>query len=140
MYQPDMIPADPAYRKKVLLSLVLIVLGLAFLLYILQIYLQANIHSSSPEKVMLALKWLLITLAITPIAFAIYIIVFALKVYRQGMFPPEGTKVFRDTPILYDQDARRRANILVVLSGVLMFMSSLMVLLAFFLPRLLAGI
>jgi len=66
--------------------------------------------------------------------------VFALKVYRQGMFPPEGTKVFRDTPILYDQDARRRANILVVLSGVLMFMSSLMVLLAFFLPRLLAGI
>jgi hypothetical protein len=61
----------------------------------------------------------------------------AIKVYRQGIFPPEGMKVLRDTPLLFDQDARRRANILVILSALLMFMSNAMILMAFYLPKLL---
>ncbi len=45
--------------------------------------------------------------------------------------------MLRDTPFLFDQDARRRANILVVLAALLMFMSDLLILMAFYLPKLL---
>jgi len=137
MYQPDMVPADPQYRRQVLILLLIIALGLGFLLYSLQPYLQANIDTGTPEQTLQLLKWMLIALGIVPLGFAIYMLVIAIKVYRQGIFPPEGTKVLRDTPILFDQDARRRANILVVLSVLLMFMSDLLILMAFYLPKLL---
>ncbi|HPN41430.1 MAG TPA: hypothetical protein PKX36_07890 [Candidatus Cloacimonadota bacterium] len=137
MYQPDMVPADPQYRRQVLILLLIIALGLGFLLYSLQPYLQANIDTGTPEQTLQLLKWMLIALGIVPLGFAIYMLVIAIKVYRQGIFPPEGTKVLRDTPILFDQDARRRANILVVLAALLMFMSDLLILMAFYLPRLL---
>lgn len=137
MYQPDMIPADPQYRRKVLVWLLIIALGLGFLLYSLQPYLQSNIDAGTPEQTLNLLKWVMIALAIVPLGFAIYMLVIAIKVYRQGIFPPEGTKVLRDTPILFDQDARRRANILVVLAALLMFMSDLLILMAFYLPKLL---
>ena len=137
MYQPDMIPADPQYRRKVLVWLLIIALGLGFLLYSLQPYLQSNIDAGTPEQTLNLLKWVMIALAIVPLGFAIYMLVIAIKVYRQAIFPPEGTKVLRDTPILFDQDARRRANILVVLSALLMFMSDLLILMAFYLPKLL---
>ncbi|HNZ06889.1 MAG TPA: hypothetical protein PKI63_03765 [Candidatus Cloacimonadota bacterium] len=137
MYQPDMVPADPQYRRQVLILLLIIALGLGFLLYSLQPYLQANIDTGTPEQTLQLLKWMLIALGIVPLGFAIYMLVIAIKVYRQGIFPPEGTKVLRDTPILFDQDARRRANILVVLAALLMFMSDLLILMAFYLPKLL---
>jgi len=137
MYQPDMVPADPQYRRQVLILLLIIALGLGFLLYSLQPYLQANIDAGTPEQTLQLLKWMLIALGIVPLGFAIYMLVIAIKVYRQGIFPPEGTKVLRDTPILFDQDARRRANILVVLAALLMFMSDLLILMAFYLPKLL---
>nr|MBP7195628.1 hypothetical protein [Candidatus Cloacimonadota bacterium] len=106
MYQPDMVPADPQYRRQVLILLLIIALGLGFLLYSLQPYLQANIDTGTPEQTLQLLKWMLIALGIVPLGFAIYMLVIAIKVYRQGIFPPEGTKVLRDTPILFDQDAR----------------------------------
>lgn len=137
MYQPDMIPADPQYRKKVLTLLLLAALVLGFLLFSLQPWLQAQIDAGSPEKTMQMLKWMLVGLGVIPLGFAIYILVIAIKVYRQGVFPPEGTKVLRDTPVLFDQDARKRANILVILSALLMFMSDLLIVMAFFLPKLL---
>ena len=137
MYQPDMIPADPEYRKRVLVLLLVLALALGFLSLVLQPWLQANIDSSSPEKTLQLLKWIMIACAVAPLGFAIYLLVIAIKVYRQGMFPPEGTKVLRDTPILYDQDARRRATILVIISALLMFMADLLIVAAFFLPKLL---
>jgi hypothetical protein len=134
--QPDMIPANPRHRNKVLILVILALVGMGLLLQLGQPWLKGFIESKSPEQSIQLIKWLLSGLALAPCGLAAYIASFAIRVYRQGMFPPEGARVLRDTPILYDRDARRRATILLMLSALLLLMANLMLLMAFFLPKL----
>ena len=119
MNRPDMMPADPDYRKKVLLILLLITL-VGFLLLALAVpFVNQLFDQANPEQALQTLKLVLSVLILMPTLFSVYIIRIAIRTLRQQQFPPEGVKVMRDTPIVYDGKAKQRGIILLVLAGLI---------------------
>lgn len=116
MNNPDMYPADPEYRKRVLrVSLLGVVLGL-LLLGLMIPRLEKAVNFEDPAKALAIIKIVLLVTILIPALLTIYIIRIAVKTIRQRQFPPEGTRVLRDTPMLYDSDAVKRGSILFVLA------------------------
>jgi hypothetical protein len=119
MNRPDMIPADPDYRKKVLKKLVVIALaGIVLFVFATQLV-ERQMNQPSPEDAIRTIKLLLAFLLVLPLAIASYFIVMGIRTLRYGQFPPEGTKVLRDTPIMYDNAAKKRGILLLILSGLI---------------------
>lgn len=118
--QEDMIYAEPEYRKKVIrLFLIIVVIGLLCLGLGLP-YLKGYLLSLPPQTALKILKPLLIIVLASPIILSIYLISYVYRGLRQGRIPPEGTRVWRDTPVFYDSEAKKRGVILLTLAVLLM--------------------
>lgn len=128
MNRPDLVPADPKYRKKVL-RIFLICTAIGFtLLAALVPYLDKLVTGRNPEQSLRILSLVMIVLTLMPILVAVYIIRIALQTLEQRRFPPNGMKVFRDTPLLFEDDAKKRASILLLLSAIIISLSLIMAL------------
>jgi len=130
----EMIYADPDYKKKVLritafvVVFVLILAGLGFNNF--QLYLKQMETVSAVRLITV----LLVIIFAVPCLFSIWIIKVALHSLKEKRFPPTGTKVIRDTKVLYDDKARIRSVILIALA---LFIIELCVIAIVFLSRLL---
>lgn len=121
MERPDILKADPVYRRKVLIWIFIIALGGSLCLILLMPFLENYLASHKPEVAFNIIKYTLLILMIIPALFSLYLIRIALRTIKHCQFPPPGIKVVKDTRILYDDAAKSRAVILIVLA-VLIFL------------------
>ncbi len=126
MNRPDILPADPAYRKKVIKILLISAIAGFLILAVLSKVIDKQVESGDPGK-LIGLMTLLIALMVTGLTgYSIYLVRIAIKTKRQAQFPPPGMKVIRDTPILYDDAARQRAKQLIVFAALIIGSSFMM--------------
>jgi len=111
----EIIKADPAFRKKVLIIALLLVLAGAAAISVLMPWIQNRLAEEDTMVAIRMLRFLIIALFTPPLIFAFWMISFALKAYKQGLFPPEGTKVIKDTPRLQGKPAKSKAIALMAL-------------------------
>ena len=118
----EFLPADPSYKKKVLILIILLFgLGAACLNWLIPLF-NSYLIQQKPDVALRVIMCITIALLIVPGSFVIYILRIALRTLRQGQFPPTGLKVFKDTRILYDEAARTRAKIIIGLAITVMLL------------------
>lgn len=120
-----MLKADPEYRRRTLrLSVVILVLGLAVGVAVVQWGLPAlarSVESRKPDDAIRLLKFLYAAVMIsTTLPVAVYLFRLGLRIRRSDRWPPPGTRVTRDTPIIEGPTARRQAVVLMACSGVVL--------------------
>ncbi len=121
----DLIPADKALRKKVILILVIVILAS----FVLEPHFKAYMHQidqlskKDPElalgKTMLLLKWSLRIVFLSLLGMGVYLILVARRTLRSGQYPPPGMRVIRDTRLRTGDQAKKAANSLIVLASFL---------------------
>jgi hypothetical protein len=107
------VKADPKYRKRIIRMVFLVLIAgfilLRFAIRIFDYYLTAQ----NPETSLMIVSYTLATLFIIPAILSIVMLRIGSKTIKQRCFPPEGLKVFKDTPQLLDEDAIKRGKIMV---------------------------
>lgn len=126
MERPEYLYADPVYRKKVIILVLIIALGGTLILTLLTPLFNDYHTHQKPEIALYIIRYTLLVLLIIPVMFTFYMIRFAVSTIKQGQFPPSGTKVIKDTRILYDNAAKSRARFLIALSVILFIMCLVM--------------
>lgn len=121
--EQEIIKADPKYRKKVLIFIVIAAFVAILTIAIFTSQLQTYISANDLELGMKALRNLIIALLVPPIGFALWMIFIATRAYKQHSFPPQGYKVIKDTIRHTGSDARKRALIVIFLSVLIMLAS-----------------
>ncbi len=116
MNDRDIMPADPEYRRKVFRIVILIVVLGLLALSLITPKLDKLVNAEHPEKLLTWLTVILIALLLIPAGMAVYLIRIAILTLRQRQYPPEGLKLLRDTPILYEEEAKKRAILLIFAS------------------------
>lgn len=112
----DIMAADPEYRRKVLRIVVLIIVLGLLALSLITPKLDQLAKLQDPEK---ALKWvtaLLVVIFMIPVILTVFIIRIAVMTMKQRQYPPEGIKLLKDTPVLYNEEAKKRAVLMLFLS------------------------
>lgn len=111
-------PIDPKARQWVIIFLV-VMFGLGLLLHLgINAYfenlqdLAAESPASAIQKVMFVLSGVLVAWLLGALAISIYLHRFARRVFSSQQFPPPGTRVIKETPIIRGQAALRRAKII----------------------------
>lgn len=117
--QEEMIYADPQYRSRVLRLFILLALIGMLMLGLLLPYLKESLLRMEPEAAIRLIRPYLSALFLLPTLIGFYLCYYAVRCLRQGRFPTEGTKVIRDTPILYERAATKRCVILIFLAVLL---------------------
>lgn len=113
--EQEYLKADPGYRRKVIIWLVLIfVLGSVALGLGLPLAKQ-KLGEMEPGAAIMLVKYAYIVVLLPLGAFCIYLFCLAMRSLAQGQFPPLGTKVVKDTLLYRGQEARKRALLLVFL-------------------------
>lgn len=122
----DLIPADKALRKKVILFLVIIVFAALVLEPHFEAYLgqMSQLSKEDPnlalEKTMLLLKWSLRSVFVALVGMGVYLILLARRALRSGQYPPPGMRVIRDTRLRRGNQAKRAAISLIIVASLLM--------------------
>lgn len=111
--------ADPAYRKQALRVFVILTIVGAIAIGLFRSLIASPAHNADPLKLVVYMRVLISSFLALPIIFAAYIIQIAKKTYQQKMFPPEGMRVLKDTELLRDNRAQKRAIMLVVFAVIL---------------------
>ena len=124
---PEIQPADPATRRRVLLAAAVIaVLGWAAF-FALQDWL-ARLAGAEPARMRESLEQALVWgswAAMLPVTvLAGWLWLYGVRVGRSGRFPAPGAKVVRDTPVLHGEPARLRGAALKVLAAFLGLLSA----------------
>ena len=105
----EIVYADPTLRKRIVIWIVIIAaLAVILRIWILPPILE-HMRDMDPDSVLTWIKTMLIGILILPLPICAYLMVFAIRVLKQDRFPPVGTRVIKDTPVLYGQHARMRA-------------------------------
>ena len=110
--EPMILEADPAYRRKMVLALiVLAVLGGAALILTKSVLdgIEA-LAAVDPDAAIQKIKGLIVGIiavnAVLSSVFGLWFVLLAVRVFRSGQFPPPGMKVVRDTPIRTGKKAK----------------------------------
>ncbi len=119
MDRPEYLQADPAYRRKIIIIIIVIAIGGVLCLQLLMPLLGEYLAKHEPDVSLNIVKYLLLFLVMIPALFSMYLIRMAIQINKHGQFPPPATRVIKDTRILYDSAAKIRARVLIVLAIVL---------------------
>lgn len=122
MERPEYLYADPVYRKKVFILVLLIALGGTVCLTLLIPRLESYLSHQESETALNIVKYILLILLLIPALFSLLMVRIAIRTIKQGQFPPEGFKVIKDTRILYDDAAKARARIIIAIALLLFIM------------------
>lgn len=141
---PVILEADPAYRRKMVLALiVLAVLGGAALIITKSVLdgieaLAAVDPDAAIQKIKRLIVGIIAVNAVLSSVFGLYFVLLAVRVFRSGQFPPPGMKVIRDTLLRTGKKAKIAGA---VLSGaaVLMLSTNLIVIYLYILVDNLSG-
>jgi hypothetical protein len=120
---PELIKADPRYKKQLLIRILIIAFIFAIGLAFFRSYLDSLIAGSDTQTLVLSLRialWLMFSI---PVLFGIYIFRLALRSYKEERFPPSGTKVIKDTILLTGKAAKSRAIIIILIACSLILIS-----------------
>jgi cytochrome bd-type quinol oxidase subunit 2 len=119
----DVIPADKALRKKVILFLIIVVLTSLVLEPHFKAYMDqlSQLSKEDPdlalEKTMLLLKWSLRVVFVALVGMGAYLILLARRTLRSDQYPPPGMRVIRDTRLRTGNQAKKAAISLIVLAA-----------------------
>lgn len=130
MTDATIIPADKAYRNKMLIVFGVLMLGVAVLSQwgapaVLD-RMQAALDSGDNELLLQYTRGVEIAFAVLFLGFlpfCFYNVRMGLKARNEQRFPCSSMRVLRDTPLLTGEDAVKRGNLLVGLGIVLMVVS-----------------
>jgi hypothetical protein len=117
--RPTMLKADPAYRRRVLLvyaTCVPIALGLFVLLKQWGVPMLTDHLRRSGDDGLRLLKMLGIVCMLIPLGACAYLFRLGRRIQASGQVPTPGTRVTRDTPIVYGRAARQLGTAIVALS------------------------
>mgnify|MGYP006301148669 CR=1 FL=1 len=130
--KPIILEADPAYRRKMVLALILLaVLGGAALILTKSVLdgIEA-LAAVDPDAAIQKIKGLIVGIiavnAVLSSVFGLYFVVLAVRVFRSGQFPPPGMKVIRDT-LLRTGNKARMAGVILSGAAVLVLSTNLIV-------------
>ncbi len=129
--EPEYLKADPVYRRKVIIWLVLIfVLGFVVLGLGLP-YAKQKLGNMDPGAAIMLVKYAYLVIMLPLATFCIYLFKLSVHSLAQGQFPPMGTKVVKDTLLYRGQEARKRAFLLVILGLAILLLCAYSVILMF---------
>jgi len=129
--EPEYLQADPAYRKKVLIVMGLILVGGFLALLLAMPWAEEQLRSAEPEMASKVVKTVYILLMVPLIVICVLMIRMARKSLKELQFPPSGTRVIKDTQIFRDTEAQKRAIMMIIFAGLIMLFGSASALLMF---------
>jgi hypothetical protein len=129
--------ADETYRKKLLVVIVIAALVGAVIIRWGIPWFEDYVQSLDPEDALHVMKVALSIIFLGVLPFAYYLFIFGRKVISAERLPPPGTKVIRDTPLLEGEKARKRGQLIVVLS---LFLALISLFGAFYTPYLISKV
>jgi hypothetical protein len=119
----EILKADPRYRKKALISmLVMVIFGIMAIVFLLP-WLKGYLMFLGCRKGAQVLVLIFGVAFIIPIFLSIQMLRIAAKSMREERFPPSGTKVIKDTAVLSGNAAKNRGIILFFLAGFMLLVS-----------------
>lgn len=117
----EILKADPAFRKRLLVIIgIVVILGILLIGIVIPRFLIPGGDSADPAQALNQLKWLLAIIYLPLLGFCVYLVSMAIRSWRQEVFPPLGTRVIKDTPIFRGQKARHKALGIIILAIVLL--------------------
>lgn len=124
----EVVRADPAYRRRFLLTVVVCTLVGMAVVGLTEPYFKALRSELSQPLARERLGQIVNQLGVA--ALAMYLLLWAgalallgegLRIRRTGQFPPPGAKVLRDTPVVRGEIARMRATLLIISAALIGF-------------------
>jgi len=113
----EVIPADPAYRMRiVILVLLLVAVGAGAIVWLERTWASIDPGTVDPDAVQEVLTIAPVFLGLPLLILSLWLARFSFRVRREERFPPEGVKVIRDTQLVTGAAARLRARIGFVLA------------------------
>jgi hypothetical protein len=123
---PEIQPADPGARRRVLLGVVAVAAACVAGYFVLQRWL-AGLRGLDPAHIQQALERGLLVASWTALVPAAVLAAcvwrYGARVHASGRFPAPGSKVIRDTPVLHGEPARLRGTVLKVLAAFLLLLA-----------------
>lgn len=108
----EVVKANPAYRRLVLIAYALIVAaGFVVFRFLLPMGL-SYLGSLGWQQLLVTLRWVFIVMLLCFAPSALYLMYVSRQIYKHDVFPYPGRKVMFDTRVLRGEDARRRARTL----------------------------
>jgi hypothetical protein len=118
--KPIILEADPAYRRKMVLALIVLAVLCGAALILTKSVLDGieALAAVDPNAAIQKIKGLIVGIiainAVLSSVFGLYFVLLAIRVFRSDQFPPPGMKVVRDTVLRTGKKARTAG---VILSG-----------------------
>ena len=123
------IPADRELRRKVVAAVMVFSLIGAGLVFVFAAYVGKVSVEGDPETMVLKVRnmvmWLAIVNALASIAISSYLFLLAVRTYRTEQYPPERTKVIKDTPVRTGRRARY-LGVLLGLTGIVILCTNIL--------------
>lgn len=117
----ETLKADSKLRKRVLMITgMLILFGIVVTALLIPI-ISSTMKSQNVTEATKIIKWMLGFFALPLVWISIYMLHLAVKAWTQGIYPPLGTKVIKDTLVVRGNKARQRAILIVSLAVILLF-------------------
>jgi|GEM_PF-1500143 len=114
--EKEILKADLRLRKIVLgVLIVVMILGSIALAWFVP-WLNSQIETMDTSVALKLLNRFVIGLLFPPVFFAAYMITFGIKSLRQGVFPPEGSRVIRDTVVYRGKAAKVKGIVLILMA------------------------
>jgi len=133
---PEIQPADPQQRKRVLFAMMVIALLIALGINILDAYLvdlQAlarESYTTAALKARLAVRWVLGLILASALGLSGYLASTSWRTLKHLRYPPPGTKVISDTRIRRGKEARDHGRAGLILAGLTLVLTVAVILLA----------
>jgi hypothetical protein len=110
----EILKAAPAARRNAILSgIVAVIFGILFLTWFMPLFLEYLDTLPTNESIRIAISSIAL-LSVIPLSIGLFFLKQGLKILKAESFPPPGTKVLRDTPIIKGEKARWRGKVLIV--------------------------
>ncbi len=133
---PEIQPADPEQRKRVLIAMMVLALLIALGLNTLDAHLvdlQAlaqESYTTAALKARLAVRWVLGLISASALGLSGYLASTSWRTLKHLRYPPPGTKVMSDTRIRRGKDARNHGRAGLILAGLTLMLTVAVLLLA----------
>ncbi|MEW6674342.1 MAG: hypothetical protein AB1427_21820 [Thermodesulfobacteriota bacterium] len=120
---PKIVKADKAYRRTIVIILLLIVLGGLSMFQWLVPWANKAVHQIDPQKGLVMVRYFLVGMFLAIVAISAYLAFFGRNVLKNRKFPPPGVKVLVDTRLVEGEPAIIRGQ-LILLASLLLFIFS----------------
>ncbi len=121
----EIIPADRAYRRKVLMIFVVLVfIGVVIIGWVLP-GAQGYLEGLEAQRALGIIKVALVVLFLSIVPLAAYLFAIGRKMMKYERFPPPGMKVITDTKVVEGEKVKFQGQVVVVLSLVLILLGLL---------------